>query len=466
MFWSIIKKLGLSIDLDKQETHKILWLTITFFCVIGSYTVLKEMKDVLFAQIVGSDYLWIVKMISMCVLLPATLLYAKLVDVMSRLKLLMFYSLLYGIGGFVIAYFLADPIMGLSNSVPNSNRYFGWFIYLFYEGVNPFVVSVFWAFCNSITGPETAKKGYALIIAGSKLGGMFMAGIAWMLFVNTSLFGIYTPSSITLNQFILIFSSLMLALSPLIIYHLMKTGSEKELQGYQAVHKHEEEQEKKGTAETGIWSGLTMFTKYPYIMGIFGMFFFYELINVVLSIQRTIILQNAAKDAIEFSGEMFKQRFLMHFAGLIISFFGTRVLVKKFGERICLLLMPLIIGAFLIYLMAAFNQNAILITFMTLGILNYSFSSPLREALYIPTVKDIRFKSKAWIESFGQRFSKCCGSVVIGIIKGFAPVAGSAMYILLYSGFFAIVISLWTVLAWFLGKKYVSAIKNKEVIGA
>jgi len=43
MFAGIIKKLGLSLDLDKQEYHKIVWLTFTFFCVIVSYTVLKEM---------------------------------------------------------------------------------------------------------------------------------------------------------------------------------------------------------------------------------------------------------------------------------------------------------------------------------------------------------------------------------------------------------------------------------------
>lgn len=465
MLSKVIKKLGLSLDLDKHEYHKIVWLTFTFFCVIGSYTVLKEMKDVLFAQIVGSSSLATVKMLSMPILFLATLVYAKLVDTMSRLHLLIAYSFLYGFGGLVIAYLLADPVIGLANTVPSSDRYFGWFVYLFYEGVSPFVVSVFWAFCNSITGPETAKKGYSLIIAGSKVGGMFMAGTAWMLFVNASKLGSYAPSSVSINQFLLVFSSLMLAASPLIIYYLIKHSSEKELHGYEAVHKIEEKQEKEGKAETGILSGLTMFYKYPYILGIFGMFFFYELLNVVLAIQRTVILQTTTKDAIEFSGEMFKQRFQMHGIGCLISFFGTRVLVKKLGERVCLILMPLIIGVFLCYLMVAYNKNAVMWTFMALGMLNYSFSSPLREALYIPTVKDIRFKSKAWIESFGQKFSKFCGSGVARKIATVA-VAGSPLYITLYSLFFAVVIALWTVLAWFLGKKYVSVVKNKEVIGA
>lgn len=465
MLFYILNKAGLTIDLEKEERKKIFWLMIAFFCVIGSYTVLKEMKDVLFAEIVGAKQMYLVKVISMFVLLPATLLYAKLVDVFSRFRLLVFYSLLYGVGGFVIAYLLGDPVMGLQNTIASKYRYFGWFIYLFYEGLVPFVVSVFWAFANSITKPETAKKGYTLLIAGSKIGGMFTAGLAWFMFMPSSFLGAHTWSSLYLHQLLLVFSSVMLAVSPLIIYYLMSNSSDKSLEGYEAVHKFEKENEKKGKSGTGVLSGLTMFGKYPYILGIFGMFFFYELINVVLGIQRTMILQSGAKSAAGFAGEMFKQRFWMHALGFMVSFFGTRVVVKKLGEQLSLVLIPVIIGVLLTYFMIAYDEQAVLVVFMLLGMLNYSFASPLRESLYIPTVKDVRFKSKAWIESFGQRFSKTCGSVVIGGVQAVA-VAGSPLYMLLYSIFFAVVIVLWTILAWFLGKKYVSVIKNKEVIGA
>ena len=115
--------------------------------------------------------------------------------------------------------------------------------------------------------------------------------------------------------------------------------------------------------------------------------------------------------------------------------------------------------------MMAYNEQAVLFVFMSLGMLNYAFSSPLREALYIPTVKDIRFKSKAWIESFGQRFAKACGSGVIGSIQKVATI-GSPAYLALFSAFFAIIITLWTLVAYLLGRKYDSAIKKGEAIGA
>lgn len=452
------------IDLDVQDRNKILWLILAFACVIGSYTVLKEMKDVLFAQIVGSKYLYKVKFLSMFVLLPATLLYAKLVDRLNRLSLLMFYSLLYGVVGCIIAYFLQDPVIGLANGTPSPDRYFGWFIYLFYEGVVPFVVSVFWSFANSVTSPETAKKGYPLLIAGSKIGGMLTAGFAWALFTPTTFLGQLGWSPVFMHQFLLIFASLMLIASPFIIQMLINTTTQKNLHGYEAVYKYEKKQEETGKSDTGILSGLFMMFKHPYILGIFGMMFFYELVNVVLGIQRTMILQAAAKDAAAFSGEMFKQRFMIHFAGLVLSFFGTRMLINRFGERVCLLLIPLITGGLLCYFMMAYNEQAVLVVFMAMGVINYAFASPIREALYIPTVKDVRFKSKAWIESFGQRFAKACSSGVIGTIQSVA-VIGSPLYLSLFSVFFAIVITLWTMVAFVLGRKYSRVIKNGEVIG-
>ena len=40
-FGALLECAGLSFDLNKQERNKILWLTLAFFCLIGSYTILK-----------------------------------------------------------------------------------------------------------------------------------------------------------------------------------------------------------------------------------------------------------------------------------------------------------------------------------------------------------------------------------------------------------------------------------------
>ena len=79
-------------------------------------------------------------------------------------------------------YLVGHPTIGLANTETSPFRIFGWLFYFFIEVFSPFVISVFWAFANSVYSPEAAKHNYALLVSGSKFGGMFTAGIAWALF--------------------------------------------------------------------------------------------------------------------------------------------------------------------------------------------------------------------------------------------------------------------------------------------
>lgn len=453
------------LHLNKQETKKIIWLSIAFFCVIGGYTILKEMKDSLFSTLAGADALPYVKMLSLVALIPATLLFAKLVDRVSRYKLLWLYTTVYGIGGIVVAALINNPWIGLIGPEGTLvKQIFGWIIYLFYEGANPFVVSLFWSYANSITPPNTAKNGYAIMISGSKLGGMFTAGIAWSLFSFCG--GRTWFPDVWAYQILLVCASFLLWIAPMIIRVLMKDVSEDAMHGYEAAYKVDHDKEEKGKDQTGILSGLSMMGKHPYIFGIFGMIFFYELVNVILGVQRIVIMAASSKGSLAgFSGSLFMQRFIMHGVGFLISFLGTRPLIARWGERICLLLIPVIMSVLLLVFMLLYNEFAVIAVFMALGTLNYAFSSPLRESLYIPTVRDIRFKSKAWIDSFGTKFSKGCGSFIAGVIK-YAVIPGSAFFIQIYSVIFVIISVLWITLAWFLGKKYEDLVDNNQVIGS
>ena len=455
-------RLSTFLQLSEEESKKIVWLTTSFFCVIGSYTILKEMKDSLFVNLVGAEYLWKVKMVSLFTLVPATLLYARLVDVMRKSNLLWFYATLYSVAGVLIALFVSNSHIGLMSDPSNPYRQaFGWFIYLFYEGANPFVVSLFWSYTNSITPPESAKKGYSVMVAGSKLGGMTFAAIAWFLFSVSESQVYFTDVSV--YQFLLIGSSLTLLLAPYIVHRLKQNVSEESMHGYEAAYKADHKGKEK--KQTGILSGLKMMVQHPYILGLFGMIFFYEIINVILGLQRLGILQGTAKSLSGFNGSLFYQRFLMHGLGFIISFFGTRPLIRRLGERVCLILIPVITASLLIYFMLFYNEQAVLFVFMALGTINYAFASPLRESLYIPTVRDIRFKSKAWIDSFGTKFSKWWGAAIVGTVQFYA-VSGSALYMTVFSSIFGVISLLWIGLAWVLGNKYDSLVKNDQVIGS
>lgn len=449
---------------DKSERIKLLFLTASFFFVVGSYTIIRELKDAVFLSVVGEDYLPWAKIASMLILIPAILFYSFLVDKLRRYQLLIFYNFLYGSVGLIFVYFLGNSSIGIANTDTSPYRIFGWLFYFFVEGYSPFVVSVFWAFANSITSPEAAKKNYALMVSGSKVGGMLAAAFSWYLFscsVNSS----FHMSAVAKHQVLLTISSLFLLFVPVLILLLMKKVPGKYLHGYEAVYQIEKEKEREQEQEPmHLFSGIGYILKRPYVLGIFSMIFFYELLNVVLGYQRLLLAKSSTTDISGLSCVLFQQFFMIHLFGFIFSLLGTNTLLRKFGERKCLMLLPAIAGGLLLLFMLNTNLNIVVIVFIGLRTLNYSLNYPLRESLYIPTIKEIKFKSKSWIDAFGTKFAKGFGSGFNIIAKGVLGSFGLSMFMLMQSAFFGVIIFLWFISSYLLGKRYQRAITHNEVI--
>lgn len=448
---------------DRYERIKFILLTICFAFVIGSYTIAKELKDSVFVNIVGGGYLARAKLAVIFLLIPAALGYSRLVDTFRRYQLLAFYSLFYGVVLAVFTVLLGHPTIGLSNTDASPYRIFGWLYYFILEGYSPFVVGVFWAFANSVSSPKEARNYYPLMVTGSKIGGISTALFAWYLLSHLSVLSRFSSGNLDVlsHQILMGIVSILLLCVPVILMILMKVIPGQYLHGYEAVYQLEKQMSKEHKSETGMFSGIKMLVESPYIFGIFALVFFYETLNVVLNFQRIFLLKSAASSMADFTASMFWQRFLMHFWGMLLSFLGVQFLLRRFGVRMCLLIVPLLMSGLLIFFILTYSAESISYVFIGLGIINYSFSAPLREALYIPTVKDMKFKAKAWIDTFGTKFSKCSGSLFSWISGG---AAGGAV-LSVYAIFFAGLMSLWFLAAWLLGRRYARAIHNNEIIG-
>ena len=457
-------------DVQWYERLKFSLLTLAFCLVIGAYTIVKELKDTVFVGIVGNEYLPEAKFLVIFFLIPAALLYATLVDNIRRYQLLSFYCFLYGVILLAFAYVLGSPEHGLANTVTSPWRLFGWLYYFVLEGFSPFVVGVFWAFANSVSNPTEAKTSYATMVAGSKIGGMATALFAWYMMTNLNADGYFNLSDTLAHQILLTGSAFLLLLVPVVIYFLMKKVPGRYLHGYEVVYKEEKRNSKAGTSHTGMFSGFMILLESPYILGIFALIFFYESLNVVLSYQRICLLKAAATNGdglmsmSTLTGSMFLQTFWMHFYGMLLTFFGVRILLKRYGEKACLLMVPFLIALLLIYFMVVQTPEAMLYVFIGLRAINYSFSKQLCEALYIPTMKDIKFKAKSWIDSFGTKISKSVGATFVRVVKTVAP--GSSTFYYVYGTFFTILIGAWFTTALLLGRRYEKAVESNEIINS
>ncbi len=451
-------------SIEPQERLKVLLLTISFFLVIGSYTITRELKDVAFVRLVagaGRSYQAWAKILAMVVLVPAIFFHSRLVDVLRRHYLLYFYTIAYGIVGLCFVYYMGHPTIGLGNTIAHSSRIFGWLFYLFIEGFVPFVVSVFWAFANSITSPVAAKKNYTVMIAGSKLGGIIAAFFACTL-LNHALF-----SDVINHQILLGISSCALLIVPIFIAILVKKVPPHALHGYEAGYQIQEERHKQqeGTSTSllkSMTSGLLLLFKYPYVMGIFGMSFFFELISQAFKIENIVFGVNTAKSLSGFTSFLLMQAMFVHLAGFFVVVFGTRALIQALGEKRCLVLVPTLTGISVLYFIWAKSAFAATVAFVVTRSINYAFATPLRESLYIPTIKEIQFKSKSWIEGFGAKFAKTCAvnfNAVTDVLSEVARLTAQSV-------FFSATIGLWVITAYLLGKRFEKAVKRNEVIGS
>lgn len=453
-------------EVNHYERLKVLFLSGVFFSIIASYTLIKELKDALFINIVGGkEYIPFAKLFMIIGLIPIVLFYSKMVDKVRRYQLLSSFAFIYSIIGFVCAGVVSHYGVGVQNTSASFAYWiFGWVYYFYVESFSPFVLSVFWAFLSSITTPEGAKKNYGTLISASKIGGMLTSGLAWFLLAQNKAYGLhFTDTSI--HIFLMVLSSLLLLTVPLIVIVMMKKIPGKYMHGYEAAYQFEKQQSKLGdeAEESGMWAGLLYLLKYPYIFGIFCTIFFYEVINAVLSYMRLGVAQDISGG--EISGAscfLFKLMFITHLVGFFISFWGTRAIVTAVGERISLMVMPVVIGVLILYLTFSSDGGALIAAFVALRAVYYAFSQPVTEALYIPTVKAMKFKSKAWIDTFGKKLARGAGSSFNIMVAWLS----SSAVILFQTFFLSAIIGLWLLVSYLLGKRYQKAIKRGEVIGA
>ncbi|HEX4069351.1 MAG TPA: Npt1/Npt2 family nucleotide transporter [Candidatus Babeliales bacterium] len=446
-------------DIEPQERMKLFFLSLLYFLVVGAYTVTRDLKSSIFLGTVGKEYIPWVKVISMLILVPAIFFYSRLVDKIRRYQLLVFYSVLFGVANLIFAYFIGHPTIGILNTDAQPNRLFGWFFYFFVEGYSPFVVSVFWALANSVNSPAEAKRNYGYMVAGSKLGGMAAAALAWYIFGLSAQLVKPCLTHVQAHQLILIISSLFLALVPAVAIMFIRTVPGYLMHGYEAAYQLEKH--KKTESKPSVFAGLEMFLKYPYVLGIFGMVFFYEVVSTVLGYLRLGVAEAGAQHISDVSRVLFEIAFKAHLVGFVISLVGTQALLARLGTRICLMLIPFSMGVCLFYLIFETSPESLRNAFVVFTALNYAFLAPVRESLYLPTVKEIKFKSKSWIDAFGSKFAKSAGST----FNFFTSKMGETFILPAHSFFFAGVIVLWFGVAFLLGRRFDQAVAKNEVIG-
>jgi AAA family ATP:ADP antiporter len=272
--------------------------------------------------------------------------------------------------------------------------------------------ALFWAFVASNTNADSAKRGYAMIATCTQVGTIFGP---LLISTYSTRFGLPLFFAV---------SGLLIFVIPFIITFYTKVVPEEQTQASAA-------QQKKG--KSGFIEGLRLLMTKPYLMGVFAIATLYEFIGTILDFQKGMLISSNYPSKLD-GGAAFAwfkglEGSAIGVVSLLFAMFGTSFFMRKFGLKFSLISFPAIIGltvttVFAMYMLGANSYQLMWVFFGAVVLikgLNYALNNPSKEVLYIPTSKDVKFKTKGWIDAFGARLLKTFGAGVNNSLSASLP---------------------------------------------
>ena len=441
---------------EREEFKKFLRMGLIFAFIIGSYWTMRVLKDAVILNLIP-DYNPIpyAKTVSILCLLPLVIFYTKLLDKFSREKVFYVLATFYSVAMLVFAVLIMSPFVGQAPAeiilartgfAAYATQILGYVWYVFVESFGSLVVALFWAFSSDITLPDSAKKGFPFVVAIGQIGGIigprYITRIPQYFALSTSAVSVFICSLTVIS---LVF----------LMKHFLKATPQHLLTSFQG--KNEKEVEKEH--EPGFFEGLKLLVSHKYLLGIFAVVSFFEIIVTIFDFH----FKNLART--QYVGTAL-DAYLGAYGGwvntisLICLLLGISNVARFLGVRFALALMPLIIGGALVGFVTLDSLNFLFVLMVGSKAINYALNGPTLKQLYIPTSHDARFKAQAWIETFGSRGAKEVASV-FNMMHGWL---GQARHVLVSFYFGLGLVVVWFFSALYLGKTYKHAVDEKKVI--
>jgi AAA family ATP:ADP antiporter len=447
-------------EFEPQEFRKFLRMGAVFAFIIGSYWTLRPLKKAIFCTLVGAADTPIAKLSAVILLVPLIMGYTKLLDIYKREKTFYIISGAYGILALVFTVLLAYvptseackiQITGLGIS---ASTLLGYAFYLFVETYGSMIPALFWSIAADTTAPDSAKKGFSFIVALGQFGGIvgpyFIAGLPRRLGLQT-------------NAISLFICAITIGFSIYFLRRFFKKTPEHLLSSFHGTNEHKEEEKQ----EPGFFEGLKLLVKHKYLLGIFAVVAFPEIITAIVD-QHFDTLASQKYTGTQLAEYLGAYGSSVNIVALLFLLCGIGNITRVFGVGISLVLMPIIYGLSMLGFISLNSLNFLFVLMVSSKAINYALNGPAIKQLYIPTTRDVRLKSQAWIESFGSRGSKLTGGIFnLGLKplqKQLGEVAGRAQHALYASYLSFGLIFGWFFIALYLGRKHKTALQEKKVI--
>lgn len=421
-------------NIRKEELPLSLLMFSYFFLVITSFWVLKPLKSTLFIEYydqIGFDlFSWhmeaaqaelLAKVLNMFVAIIAVVVFTWLVKNFRRQQLTYIFS------GFIMACYL-----GYNLVINDPGDFTVWTFYLFGDLYTTLMVATFFAFLNDSVTPEGAKRLYGMIVLGGVLGGA----------IGTTFFRVWIEYLSNSSWIWICFITAIV-----IVLIAMAAGRIVDRNPPPEIPKKEEALKQKANPAL---EGAKLVFKSPYLLAIVAIVGLYEITSQTLDFQFKATVSHYL-DGPEIGKQFATVYAISNITSMVVQIFFTSYVMSRFGVKTALLILPvaIILGSTGFLILPILWVGSLLNT-VDSGF-SYGINQSAKEALYVPTTKDEKYKAKAFIDMFVQRFAKVIAIMVsLGITTYFVEFSSKRWLSIFTIG----IVVVWIFAARYAGKKF------------
>ena len=418
-----------------------------FFLVITTFWILKPIKKGLFISyykgVGGFDLLgwWqmdaaqaelLAKVLNMAVAAAAVAVFTLLARSFRRQQLTCILSAFF-ILCYVAYSFILDGAGG--GTV--------WTFYLFGDLFSTMMVATFFAFLNDSVDSGSAKRLYGLIGLGGVSGGFFGSAV-----VGVNVKSLSPALSMWLCVAIAVAIVLIALAAGRVVSRKLAApvseGQDPESSGSQAAPAEDTPQGNPAL------EGARLALRSPYLLSVVAIVGLYEMVSTIMDFQFTSTVLHYL-DGPEI-GEHFPRVFTFtNMVALVVQLFLTSLVMTRFGVGTALLFLPVaaLLGSAGFLVAPVLLMGSLLNT--TDNGFSYSINQSAKEALYVPTTRDEKYKAKAFIDMFVQRFAKALAVGLSLLITTLFAGYSSIRWLSLVT---AVILLLWILAARYAGRVF------------
>ncbi len=388
--------------IEPFELRSIAWSWLYFFSLLASTFVLRPLRDSMGLNGGPDKYPWLFTgtLVAMVVVSPP---FALLVTKLPRKR---FIPIVYRVSiACLLAFWLALTFLP-SFKLAAAYTFFVWF-----SVFNLFVVSVFRGFMADIWRLEQAKRLFGFIGVGGTLGALAGSKIASLLAKPVGSVNLLFLSIILLE--VAVFSVRRLV----VIHHIDVAPP----LGQNATPPA-------AISTSDMWRGLRLIISQSYLRWIASYTFLYGLIGTFLYYQQGKLVDLTIHDHDVRTQYFAEIEFWVQLGTVLIQLLLTARLIRWFGITFALISQPAIavLGWIALSLAMVYGtwlgahgltvghlapELAVLAGVqILLRISNFATAQPAREALYTVVEREVKYKSKSFVDTFVYRLGDCLGA--------------------------------------------------------